>query len=243
MQFDTNPDNDSTETEHQTDPQVPDTASDEFESAIANASHGEPFAVDIALRAIVLRRVDFERELGESFADWIRSAVDQRLASITDGAVDPFEGVERGRPSDYTATHDMPDDDVVAAVEEANAGDWVGVTVEFPAGVLLAVADECDDDEEIVDWIRRAVEWRFNAIDNDIELTPAVRVDVPDEIAQRARLKADHLAIEKPDTTYQEELRDALLEYVQAQAEYVVSGEVIASFADPDVSDPDSTDE
>lgn len=59
-----------------------DTDSEPLLEKVSAALPREPFAIDVAFRAVALERVDLEREPGERFADWIRDAVETRFSAI-----------------------------------------------------------------------------------------------------------------------------------------------------------------
>jgi len=212
-------------------PAAIDTDVDAFREKVARAAAGEPFAIDVAFRAVTLRRVDLERDDTEPFAEWIRDAVDERLAYIGHEDVPKGNEPPRSRPAGYTPDDDTPDEKLIAVVSPADPGDWIPVTIEFPAGVLDAVAQARDEQQSIVGWIRGAVLVRFLKENREVEIQPTVRVDVPPAVAQRARLWAEYQVAEDPEENYQDALRDALLDLVQPQTEYLVDGEPIASFA------------
>ena len=213
-----------------------DTDVDAFHEKLRVAGAGEPFAIDIAIRAVTLRRVDLERAESESFGDWIRGAVDEKLSHV--GITDIPKGDEppRTRPKGYTPDDDMPEEQLIAAVSQADPGDWIPVTVELPAGVLNTVARNCGEHQPVADWIRSAVQMRFAAANQEARIQPTVRVDVPPAVAQRARLWAEYQVVKSPDGDYHDALLDALLALVEPQTEYLVDGEPIASFADDDVA-------
>jgi hypothetical protein len=234
------PQNDDTDDSTEPDDEPPasiDTNVDAFREKIEHPAAGEPFAIDVAFRAGRLRRVDLEREESESFTDWIRDAVDERRACVEHGDVPKGDEPPRSWPVDYTPEHDTPDEELIAAVSPAAPGDWIPVTVEVPAGVLDAVERNRGERQPVADWIRGAVVLRFSAINREVEIQPPVRVDVPPAVAQRARLWAEHKVARTPGENYHDALRDALLGLVQPQTEYLVDGEPIASFANPNVVD------
>lgn len=133
-------------------------------------------------------------------------------------------------PDDYTPAHDTPDEQLVAAVSEADYGEWIGVTVEFTAAALKAMARNVRDDRTVPHWIRHAVHVRFSSIDRDLEIKSPVQVDVPREIAERVQLKATYFVVSDSTDDYADALHNILLEFVQPQFEYLVDGESI----DPD---------
>lgn len=226
-------DDDSIATDRQTDDAklAIDTDVESFRENIELALPGEPFAIDVAFRAVTLERVDLEREPGETFADWIRSAVDYRLSFVEYlGDYGRSEDVPSSRPDDYTPAHDTPDEQLVAAVSEADHGEWIGVTVEFTAAALKAMARNVRDDRTVPHWIRHAVHVRFSSIDRDLEIKSPVQVDVPREIAERVQLKATYFVVSDSTDDYADALHNILLEFVQPQFEYLVDGESI----DPD---------
>jgi len=232
--------NDDTDDSAEPDGEPPasiDTDVDAFREKVEHPAAGEPFAINVAFRAVTLRRVDLERGEGESFTDWIRDAVDERLACVKHHDVPKGDGPPRSRSVDYIPEHDTPDEQLIAAVSPADSGDWIPVTVEFPAGVLNAVARNRGERQPVADWIRGAVTIRFLGVDRELEIQPPVRVDVPSAVAQRARLWAEYKVARDPDENYHDALRDALLGFVQEQTEYIVDGEPIASFANPNVDD------
>jgi hypothetical protein len=88
----------------------------------------------------------------------------------------------------------------------------------------------------LAEGVRRAAHVRLARIDRREEYRPPITIEVPPEVATRARLKAEYTLVRKPDETYHGALRDALLELVDPQTEYVVEGgDVIASWRDEDV--------
>ena len=232
-----NPRRDSTDTDDAK--RAIDTDTEPLLEKVGTAHPGESFAIDVAFRAVNLERVDLERDDGETFADWIRGAVDYRLAFVE--YLDDYGGLEdcpNSRPEGYTPGHGTDDEQVVAAVSRADADDWIGVTVELSARTIDAIGRNAGDGVTVVDWIRGAVRVRFSSIDDELEIQPTVRVDVPPAIAERAQLRAQYaLAARDRADDYHDALRDALLELVQPQTEYLVDGEPIASFANPDVAD------
>lgn len=213
-------------------PESIDTNVDAFREKLRVAGAGEPFAIDVAFRAVTLRRVDLERGENESVADWIRGAVDEKLDYM--GIVDVPRGDEppRTRPEGYTPDDDTADEQLVDAVSKADPGEWIRATVEFPAGVLEALVTDCDEEQSVANWVRGAVLIRFAVADKEARVHPKVRVDVPPAVVQRARLWAEYRLLRDPDADYDNQLRDALLQLVEPQTEFVVDGETIASFPD-----------
>lgn len=209
-----------------------DTDVDAFREKLRLAGAGEPFAIDVAFRAVTLRRVHLECAGSESIAGWIRGAVNEKFDHL--GHLDVSRGDEppRTRPEGYTPDDDSPDALLVGAVSRADPGEWIRVTIEFPAGVLEGILEDCGEGQSVANWIRGAVLVRFAVADREARIQPTVRVDVPPAVAQRARLWAEYRLVRDPEADYDNALRDALLQLVEPQAEYVVDGEQIASFAD-----------
>lgn len=190
---------------------------------IKRATPGEPFFADVGFHAVTLRRIDLERG-DKTLAAWIRDAVRGLVAPDDDGEYPD-------RPADYTPTHDTPDAEVIERISAADASDCLAVRVEFPAVVLVA-AWESGLADPLAQGIRRAVHIRLARIDRENVFRPTVTIEVPPEIATRARLKAEYTLVRKPDETYHNALRDVLLGLVEPQTRYVFEGDVIASFAD-----------
>jgi len=196
---------------------------------VERATPGEPFFIDVGFRAVTLRRIDLERG-DETLAAWIRDALQRIVAPDADRNY-------AGRPADYTPTHDTPDAELIERVSAADPGDCLAVRVEFPAAVLVAAWDSGIADP-LAEGIRRAVSVRLSWVAQREALQPTVTVELPPEMATRARLKAEYNLVRKPDETYHNALRDALLGLVEPQTEYVVeSGDVIASFDDDTAPD------
>ena len=212
-----------------------DTDVDAFREKLRVAGAGEPFAIDVAFRAVTLRRVDLERGESESVADWIRGAVDEKFSYL--GIVDVPKGDEppRTRPEGYTPDGDTPDEQLVDAVSKADPGEWIRVAVEFPAGVLEALVMDCDKEQSVANWVRGSVLMRFAVADREARIQPTVPVDIPPAVAQRARLWAEYQCVRDPEADYDNALRDALLQLVEPEPEYLIGGEPpIVSFDDID---------
>lgn len=222
----------NTDTDDSTDPENPaDLDAEPDIEKVERATPGEPFIVDVGFYAVTLQRIDLERG-DETLAAWIRDALQGVVAPDADGDY-------VGRPADYTPAHDSPDGELTERVSAADPGDCLAVRVELPAAVLVA-AWESGLADPLAEGIRRTVTVRLSKIERRGRLQPSVTVEVPPKIATRARLKAEYTLVRKPDETYHNALRDALLGLVDPQTEYVVeSGDVIASFdtdTTPDVS-------
>lgn len=211
-------------------PESIDTTGRGFRQRIQAASDGKPFAPVIGFRAVTLRRITLEADRDEqSIADWIRDAVDLRLEHNQPNEIPEGDVLPGSRPQGYTPMNDTTDFELIEPVSSADPGDWFGARVEFPAGVLKAVLDNCDDGQTIADWVRSAVVLRFSLLDRELELKPGIEIEVPDEIVSRARFKAERLvALRGGD--YDAELRNALHNLVNPQPVYTVDGDVIARF-------------
>jgi len=220
----------SDNTDDSTDPEKPADLDAELDiEKVERATPGEPFFLDVDFYAVTLQRIDLERG-NETLAAWIRDALQGIVAPDADGDY-------VGRPADYTPTHDSPDGELIERVSAADPGDCLAVRVEFPAAILVA-AWESGLADPLAEGIRRVASVRLAKIERRERLQPTVTVEVPPEIATRARLKAEYALVRKPDKNYHNALRDALLGLVEPQTEYVVEGgNVIASFDDDTAPD------
>lgn len=190
-----------------------------------------PLVVDVALRAVTIRRVDLERNPDESLADWIRRAVQSELEDIVGrGAFSFTGGIEEYCALDGSQ-HESSEGDIVAAVSSADSGDWIGVPVAFPTTGLELIERVTVDDQTVCDWIRTALSGRFTKIDSDLdrEYTPVIEVEVPEEIAFRASLNAEYSAVVK-GYDYDDALLDALNDIAAPLPVYTVGGNAIARF-------------
>lgn len=208
-----------------------------FSQKVERAAPGEPFMIDVALRAVTVRRIDLEREDGETFCEWIRTAVDGRLELTKHGDVSKGDEPPRSRPADYTPTYDTPDEEIIAETSKADLDEWLSITVEFPAGVLTALLEDCREQGDVGEWIRSATRIYLSQLEREHVLRPTVSVDVPAEIAQRARLRAEYGAIHNESKDYQAALIDALFQLVEPQTEFTVDGTVLVSFDHSDCNE------
>lgn len=201
-----------------------------FADSVTEELPGVPFAIEVGFHTTTVERIDLERDDDETITDWIRDAVDQALVEADVDAPACDEPLE-GRPADYEPERDMPDGEIIERAAFLGHGP-LQIEIEFPAGVLAAMLS-VRGNSTVGEWIRDAVRLRFVAIDTEIEHRPTVTVDVPAEVVQRARLRAQHRVARNPDESREDALREVLLEYVTVEPEYVVeAGEIIASLAD-----------
>lgn len=232
------------------DSDVRDDLIEHFESGEARDS--EPVTITAAFRAVTLERVDLERDPGEPFADWIRQAVTQRL-EIVDREPVAHDSRPAQQPARGTSLGDAsPDERLVEVIGAAEApGAWLPVDVELAAGDLEAIMqhaadqgstpdagfyggdfaedlEDALDERAVAEWIRTAVSTRFAAIDEAVELTPTLEIDVPAPIAERARLNAERWSARGVKSSPQGALYDELLELIDPWFEYRVDGEPIA---------------
>lgn len=221
----------SDESEEMAPPASIDTDVRSFARKVERAAPGEPFMIDVALRAVTVRRIGLEREKDETFCEWIRMAVDERL-ELTERDVSKGDEPPRSRPPDHTPTYDTPDGEIIAETSEADLDEWVSIIVEFPAGVLTALLQDCGERGDVGEWIRSAIRIRISQLVREHMVRPVVSVEIPPKIAQRARLRAKYGTIRDESKDYQAQLLDALFQLVEPQTKFTIGGDVIASFED-----------
>lgn len=203
-----------------------------FAREIEGAAPDEPFMIDVALRGVTLRRIDLEREEGETFGDWIATAVDERVLLAGHDELSTGNEPHRSGPPDDTPAITTPDAEIIDEISDIDFDEWVKITVELPADVLIALFQLAGERLSVCECIRSAISTRLATIEREHVYTPTMRVDVPPGVAQRARLHAEFVMIRAKNGDYQATFLGALRQLVEPQIEYAVNGEIIASFAE-----------
>jgi hypothetical protein len=212
--------NDDSHTTARINSEMPTDLNSEFDSK--RASPGEPFPVKVAFSVPRLKRINLECG-DEMLTAWIRDAV-RGVMGVSE------EDVSTARPADYIPVHDTDPDDLAKALEVADPDDIIIFTVEFAGATLAALAD-ADLGETMEERVREAVTLQLVMIERNIQHRPEITVEVPQEIAERARLKAQYWTGRHDDKSERVALLDALIELVELQTTYVdENGDVIASF-------------
>lgn len=192
-----------------------------------DADPKKPFMITIGVRAVTLRRINLDRKEGETFGKWIITAVNECL-----NLAEQSDESGHSLPPDYTPTYGTPDVEIINELSEADLDEWLSVTVEFPAGALIALLQVAGNHQSVAECIRAGLRIQLSKSERKGAPQPTARVEVSPEIAQRARLRAVYETLWVDNDNYSAAFFEALKFVVAPQTEFTVSGQVFASFED-----------